>query len=121
MLCNKFLPLANLLQDRNFQLQTDRDGRTPLHYAVEADDIKAAYECLKRGAKNVKDNFGNTPVMDAVKFGHRRSFLLCIHFQHLNDSLPHIAAKYNRVWELKALQSFGFDLWGRDEHSMTPQ
>ena len=81
--------------------------------------MKAAYECLKRGAENKKDNFGYSPVMDAVKYGHRRSFLLCIHFQHLMDSLPHVAAKYNRVWELKALNSFGFDFSARDEHNMT--
>lgn len=35
------------------------------------------------------------------------------------DSLPHVAAKYNRVWELKALNSFGFDFSARDEHNMT--
>lgn len=99
---------------------TDNQGRSPLHYAVAVDDVKAAYECLKRGAKNEPDSQGYTPVMEAVKYGHRRCFLLCIHFQHLSEGLPQVAAKYNRIWELKILQSFGFDLQARDEHSMTP-
>ena len=34
LLCNKFLPLGNLLQDKKIAFSTDGDGRGPLHYAV---------------------------------------------------------------------------------------
>lgn len=70
----------------------DKDGRTPLHYAVEADDAKAVYWLLGKGAKNVADNFGATAAEEAVKLGHRRCFLLCLHYQHITENLPHVAA-----------------------------
>ena len=62
LLCNKFLPLGVILEGKKFKFHYDEDGRGPLHYAVAVDDVKAAYECLKRGAENKSDNFGNTPI-----------------------------------------------------------
>lgn len=84
MLVNKFLPLDEVLGNSKIKFETDEDGKTPLHYAVEADDVKAVYWLLGKGSKNVADKFGNTPVMDAVRLGHRRCFLLCLHYQHYN-------------------------------------
>jgi ankyrin repeat protein len=40
---------------------------------------------LNKGCPNVRDKFGNTPVMDAVRFGHKRSFLLLLNSQHFNE------------------------------------
>ena len=104
MLCNKFLPLEAIFDNQVIHLKPDEDGKTPLHYAVEVDDAKAVSWCLSKGAQNVRDKFGNTPIMDAVKLGHRRSFLLCLHYQHFSEELPQIAAQYNRVWELKIIK-----------------
>lgn len=104
MLCNKFLPLEAIFENQVIHLKPDEDGKTPLHYAVEVDDAKAVSWCLSKGAQNVRDKFGNTPIMDAVKLGHRRSFLLCLHYQHFSEELPQIAAQYNRVWELKIIK-----------------
>jgi hypothetical protein len=53
---------------------------------------------LRKGCNNVADKFGNTPVMDAVRLGHKGCLLLCLHYQHTDKSLAHIAAEYNRVW-----------------------
>lgn len=110
LLCNKFVPLHAIFCDRQVHMQADVDGRTPLHYAVEVDDVKAAEWCLSRGAPDAKDSFGNTPLMDAVRLGHRRCFLLCLHFQHYSEKLPHLAAEYNRTWELKVLSTLGFSI-----------
>ena len=85
MLCNKFLPLDTVFEGKHLELKPDADGRTPLHYAVEVDDVKAVNWCLCRGARNTSDKFGNTPLMDAVRLGHRRSFLLCLHYQHYDE------------------------------------
>jgi ankyrin repeat protein len=41
LLMNKFLPLSDLLENLPIKFEADADGRTPLHYAVEADDVKA--------------------------------------------------------------------------------
>ena len=49
------------------------------------------------------DKFGNTPIMDALRLGHKRSFLLCLHYQHYDEELPKLAAQFNRVWELQIL------------------
>ena len=49
-LCNKFLPLESALGSIHVELKPDPDGRTPLHYAVEADDAKAVDWCLRKGA-----------------------------------------------------------------------
>lgn len=87
-----------MIPDQPIKFKTDPDGRSPLHYAVEQDDVQSAYWCLSRGAKNKCDNFGNTPIMDAIRLGHRRCFLLCVHFQHIDEFLPHVCAKYNRLW-----------------------
>ena len=32
-----------------------RDGKTPLHYAVEADDIRSAHWCLENANPNLRD------------------------------------------------------------------
>ena len=85
LLCNKFLPLETALSNIHIELKPDQDGRTPLHYAVEVDDAKAVNWCLRKGAENVKDKFGSTPIMDALRLGHRRSFLLCLHYQHYSE------------------------------------
>jgi ankyrin repeat protein len=53
---------------------------------------------LRKGCNNVADKFGNTPVMDAVRLGHKGCLLLCLHYQHTDKSLAHIAAEFNRVW-----------------------
>lgn len=82
---NKFLPVEDLLEKFSINFLPDSDGRTPLHYAVEVDDVKALNWLLKKGASNTPDKFGNTPVMDALRLGHRRSFLLLLHYQHLNE------------------------------------
>lgn len=37
---NKFLPVSDLLENGSIKFETDLDGRTPLHYAVEVDDAK---------------------------------------------------------------------------------
>ncbi len=42
LLMNKFLPLPELLDSSPIKFEKDEDGRTPLHYAIEADDVKAA-------------------------------------------------------------------------------
>lgn len=84
LLMNKFLPLPELLDNSSIKFEKDEDGRTPLHYAIEADDVKAAEWLLSKGARNESDKFGNTPVMDSVRLGHKRCFLLCLHYQHVN-------------------------------------
>ena len=54
------------------------DGFTPLHYAIEANDVKAAAWLISKGNPNQQDNFGNTPILDAIRLGRRRCFLLCL-------------------------------------------
>jgi ankyrin repeat protein len=49
-----------------------------LHYAIEANDVKAAAWCIENGNPNQRDNFGNTPLLDAIRQGRRRCFLLCL-------------------------------------------
>lgn len=58
--------------------------------------------------------------MDALRLGHRRSFMICLHYQHINESLPHIGAQYNRVWELKVLLALGLNLSVKNSKSRTP-
>jgi len=41
-LATKFIPLAQILKSREIVFPLDEDRRTPLHYAIEADDVKAA-------------------------------------------------------------------------------
>lgn len=41
LLMNKFLPVSDIFQNINIKFQTDQDGRTPLHYAAEVDDVKS--------------------------------------------------------------------------------
>ena len=49
------------------------------------------------------DKFGNTPILDALRLGHKRRFLPYLHYQHYDEELPKLAAQFNRVWELQIL------------------
>ena len=75
---------------------------------------------MSKGSHNVADKFGNTPVMDAVRLGNKRSYLLCLHYQHINEELPHVAAEYNRVWELRSMLALGLRLEVKNSKGKTP-
>jgi hypothetical protein len=120
LLLNTGISLNELSSFDKIKSQCDEDGKTTLHYAVQADDAVIVYWLLTKGSANVADKFGNTPIMDAVRLGHRRSFLLCLHYQHASENLAHIAAEYNRVWELKALLALGFQIDVKNDKHRTP-
>ncbi len=42
ILAQKFIPLHQVLKGREISFPLDDDRRSPLHYAIEADDVKAA-------------------------------------------------------------------------------
>ncbi len=78
ILAQKFIPLHQLLKGRDISFPLDDDGRSPLHYAIEADDVKAAAWLIEKGHHNQRDNFGQTPIVDAIRLGRQRIFLLCL-------------------------------------------
>lgn len=60
-------------------------------------------------------------MMDAIRLGKKRCFLLCLHFQHIDEFLPHVCAKYNRLWELKVLEASGLNIiTSKDDHGHFP-
>ena len=97
---NKFLPLDILLKDQNIDFQPDISNRNALHYAVEADDIKAVNWLLSKNCPFITDNNSESPLSTAVKYGYQRCFLLLLDNKHYDEELAHTAATYNRVWEL---------------------
>jgi ankyrin repeat protein len=70
---------------------------------------------------NYRDNFGNSPIQEAIRLGRRACFLLCLHYEYLDSEAAHCCAVYNRAWELKVLHKLGIDvLWSRDSQHLTP-
>lgn len=63
IMATKFIPLSKIFKSRKVKLVHDSDKRTPLHYAIEANDVKAAAWCLENGNSNQTDNFGNSPIL----------------------------------------------------------
>lgn len=121
ILCQKFISLKEVLKDKKIEFKTDNDNRTALHYAIEADDVKAAFWCFENKIENTKDNYGKSAFLDAIRFGRRRIFLLCLHYKFYDSEAPHYCAKYNRLWELKVLRSLGYEVLNcRDYEHFTP-
>ena len=69
-----------------------------MHYAIEANDVKAAAWCIENGNPNQRDNFGNTPIIDAIRQGRRRCFLLCLKHKFYDERAPVFAAMFNKQW-----------------------
>jgi hypothetical protein len=57
------IPLSHHLKGREIIFKNDIDNRTALHEAIAADDTISANWCLLNGIGNVKDNFGNSPII----------------------------------------------------------
>jgi hypothetical protein len=115
------LPLNQILAGREIVFQKDEDNRTALHEAIVADDINSAYWCLQRNIGNSRDNFGISPIMEAIRLDRRGCFLLCLHYEYFDSEAAHTCAIYNRAWELKVLHSLRIDvLWQRDSEHFTP-
>jgi ankyrin repeat protein len=98
ILCTKFLPLNAHLVEKFIHFKSDENNRSALQYAVEADDVRAAHWCLKNGIENTKDNLGNTAILDAIRLGRKRCFLLCMEYRFYDSKAAHIAVLYNRSW-----------------------
>lgn len=62
-LCTMNVPLAQHLKGREIVFKTDADNRTALHDAIAADDVGSANWCFENGIGNIRDNFGNTPLL----------------------------------------------------------
>lgn len=92
------LPLNEVLSGRDIVFTKDQDNKSALHEAVVADDISSAYWCFKNRIENNKDNFGNSPILEAIKLGRRSLFLLCLHYEFYDTMAPHTCATYNRAW-----------------------
>jgi hypothetical protein len=120
-LCTMNVPLAQHLRGRDIVFRTDADNRTALHEAIAADDAGSANWCLENGIGNVKDNFGNTPILEAIRLGRKSCFLLCLNHNFYDSEAPHLCATYNRHWELKVLHRLGYDVVStRDSEHFTP-
>lgn len=120
-LCTYNIPLAQHLRNREIVFKNDADNRTALHEAIAADDTQAANWCLENGVGNVKDNFGSSPIVEAIKLGRKSCFLLCLQHSFYDSEAPHICAMYNRVWELRVLHRMGYDVVStRDSEHFTP-
>jgi hypothetical protein len=61
-----------------------------------------------------------TAAMDAVKRGFRAGFMLCAHYGHLDEELPHVAAFVNDVWTLRFLRTLKVDLYKKNPGGITP-
>lgn len=57
------IPLGQHLKGREIIFKNDVDNRTALHEAIAADDTCSANWCFENGIQNVRDNFGNTPIL----------------------------------------------------------
>jgi hypothetical protein len=61
-----------------------------------------------------------TAAMQAVKSGFRAGFMLCAHYGHLYEELPHVAAFVNDVWTLRFLRTLKVDLYKKNHGGITP-
>lgn len=61
-----------------------------------------------------------TASMEAIKKGFRAGFMLCAHYGHLDDELPHVAAFANDVWALRFLRTLKLDLNKKNPGGITP-
>ena len=110
------------MKGKRVELKPDLSGKTPLHYAVEADDVKSALWCLENGnPAGIRDSDKRTPIMRAIESGYRRCFLLLLEYKHYDECAAHIAAAYNRVWELQVLSTLKYQfLELKDSSHRTP-
>ena len=92
------IPLTHILKDREIIFTKDDDNRTALHEAIAADDLAAANWCIQNKIGNHRDNFGFTPILEAIKHGRRACFLLCLHYEYYDSEASHYCAIYNRAW-----------------------
>lgn len=97
-LCTMHIPLTHLLAGRNIEFTKDVDNRTALHEAIAADDVASAHWCLQNNIGNHRDNFGNTPLLEAIRLGRKACFLLCLHYEYFDSEAAHACAIYNRAW-----------------------
>ena len=97
-LCTMHLPLAQILAGRDVVFGRDADNRTALHEAIAADDINSAAWCIEHNIGNSTDNFGCSPILEAIKLGRRACFLLCLHYELVDPLAAHACATYNRAW-----------------------
>ncbi len=105
------MPLSLILKNKELNFPLDDDRRTPLHYAIESDDVKAAAWLISKGNPNQRDNYGHTPIIDAIRLGRQRCFLLCLKNKLYDERAPIFAAINNRHWELKVLHGMGINIF----------
>jgi len=72
------IPLHLYLKDRDIVFRRDADNRTALHEAIAADDPAAVKWCIDHSIDNTRDNFGNTPILEAIKFSRKACFLILL-------------------------------------------
>ena len=69
---------------------TDKDGRTPLSWAIDSNNIEVAQEFLTQGADcNSKDNTGFFPLWHAVMKSEESTKLLLAAGANLHTKIPH--------------------------------
>jgi len=61
-----------LIRQRTPVRQTEPDGTTPLHWAVEVDDVELVRALLQAGATNAPNRYGTTPLELAAENGNPR-------------------------------------------------
>ena len=108
--------------------EMDSDGRTPLHWAAEMENVQAARALLASGADvKARDGYGNTPLHVAARAGGAAvAQLLLAHGAEAtvtayNKYTPlHLAAWSGNAKIIKLLLAKGADVKAADYNSRTP-
>ena len=122
------LEIAEELLARGAQVDlSDKDGRTPLWWAVASGEEKATKLLLKHGAlPNDADSSGKSPLMKAVQEGHVTQFeLLMQHGAQIEQrdregaTAPWLAASYGRLALAQLLLDSGADFDAKDYNGVS--
>ncbi len=122
-LCQTNLELDLILPaDQKIDFLVDDEGKSPLHYAAQVDDLPALGWCLKRWTLKehaALDKNGFSAFDVAVQFGANKCFLLLLRENLYDERGVFLMAELNKSWQLTVMHTTRYNIFEiRNQNNM---